>query len=34
MLIGVLGGPLGVLVGWGAGAMMGGAFDVDRRDVG
>jgi uncharacterized membrane protein len=30
MLIGVLGGPLGVLVGWGAGAMMGGAFDVDR----
>ena len=30
MLIGVLGGPLGVLLGWGAGAMMGGAFDVDR----
>ena len=30
MLIGVLGGPLGVLVGWGAGAMMGGAFDFDR----
>jgi uncharacterized membrane protein len=23
-------GPLGVLLGWGAGAMMGGAFDVDR----
>jgi uncharacterized membrane protein len=30
MLIGVLGGPVGVLVGWGAGAMMGGAFDIDR----
>jgi uncharacterized membrane protein len=30
MLIGVLGGPLGVLLGWGAGAMMGGAFDIDR----
>ena len=30
MLIGVLGGPVGVLLGWGAGAMMGGAFDVDR----
>ena len=30
MLIGVLGGPLGVLVGWGGGALMGGAFDVDR----
>ena len=27
---GVLGGPVGVLLGWGAGAMMGGAFDVDR----
>jgi uncharacterized membrane protein len=30
MLIGVLGGPVGVLLGWGAGAMMGVAFDVDR----
>ena len=30
MLIGVLGGPVGVLLGWGAGAVMGGAFDVDR----
>ena len=30
MLVGVLGGPVGVLIGWGAGAMMGGAFDVDR----
>ena len=30
MLIGVLGGPVGVLVGWGAGALMGGAFDLDH----
>ncbi len=30
MLIGVLGGPVGVLLGWGAGALMGGLFDVDR----
>ncbi len=30
MLIGVLGGPVGVLLGWGAGAMVGGAFDIDR----
>jgi uncharacterized membrane protein len=30
MLIGVLGGPVGVLVGWGAGALVGGAFDIDR----
>jgi uncharacterized membrane protein len=30
MLIGVLGGPVGVLVGWGAGALMGGAFDIAR----
>ena len=30
MLIGVLGGPVGILLGWGAGAMMGGAFDVER----
>ncbi len=30
MLIGVLGGPVGMLLGWGGGAMMGGAFDVDR----
>jgi uncharacterized membrane protein len=32
MLIGVLGGPVGVLVGWGAGALVGGAFDIDRLD--
>ena len=30
MLIGVLGGPVGILLGWGTGALMGGAFDVDR----
>jgi len=30
MLIGVLAGPLGVLVGWGSGALVGGAFDIDR----
>ena len=30
MLVGVLGGPVGLLLGWGAGAMMGGAFDIDR----
>ena len=30
MLIGVLGGPVGVLLGWGTGALMGGAFDADR----
>jgi uncharacterized membrane protein len=30
MLVGVLGGPVGVLLGWGTGALMGGAFDVDR----
>jgi uncharacterized membrane protein len=32
MLIGVLGGPVGVLVGWGAGALVGGAFDIDRTE--
>jgi uncharacterized membrane protein len=32
MLIGVLGGPVGVLVGWGSGALVGGAFDLDRLD--
>jgi uncharacterized membrane protein len=30
MLIGVLGGPVGLLLGWGSGAMIGGAFDIDR----
>ena len=33
MLIGVLGGPVGVLIGWGAGALMGGAFDLDRAET-
>jgi uncharacterized membrane protein len=33
MLIGVLGGPVGVLVGWGAGALMGGAFDIARIET-
>ena len=32
MLVGVLGGPVGVLVGWGAGALMGGLFDIDRAE--
>jgi uncharacterized membrane protein len=32
MLVGVLGGPVGVLVGWGAGALMGGIFDLDRAE--
>jgi uncharacterized membrane protein len=31
MLVGVLGGPVGLLLGWGAGALMGGTFDVDRE---
>ena len=30
MLVGVLGGPVGVLLGWGSGALIGGAFDLDR----
>jgi hypothetical protein len=30
MLAGVLGGPLGVLLGFGTGALVGGAFDLDR----
>ena len=32
MLIGVLGGPFGVLLGWGAGALSGAIFDVVRAD--
>jgi uncharacterized membrane protein len=32
MLIGVLGGPVGVLLGWGAGAAVGGSFDLDREE--
>ena len=33
MLIGVLGGPVGMLIGWGAGAAVGGIFDIDRVDT-
>jgi uncharacterized membrane protein len=32
MLIGILGGPVGVLVGWGSGALMGGVFDIVRAE--
>jgi uncharacterized membrane protein len=32
LLIGVLGGPVGLLLGWGAGALVGGSFDLDRAD--
>jgi uncharacterized membrane protein len=32
MLIGVLGGWVGILLGWGAGAAVGGMFDIDRTD--
>jgi len=33
MLIGVLGGPLGVLIGWGAGATLGGVFDIEHAET-
>jgi uncharacterized membrane protein len=33
MLIGVLGGPAGMVVGWSAGALMGGAVDIDRYET-
>ena len=33
MLLGVLGGPVGLLLGWGTGALMGGAFDLDRAET-
>jgi uncharacterized membrane protein len=32
MLVGVLGGPVGLLLGFGAGALVGGSFDLDRAD--
>jgi len=32
LLIGVLGGPVGLLLGWGAGAVVGGSFDLDREE--
>jgi uncharacterized membrane protein len=33
MLLGVLGGPVGLVLGWGTGALMGGAFDLDRAEA-
>ena len=30
MLVGILGGPLGMLLGWGSGALIGGVLDVGR----
>ena len=30
MFVGILGGPLGMLLGWGTGALIGGAVDVSR----
>lgn len=33
MLLGVIGGPVGVLLGWSTGALMGGAFDLDRAET-
>jgi uncharacterized membrane protein len=33
MLLGVLGGPVGLLLGWGTGALMLGAFDLDRAET-
>src|SRR5262249_27481493 len=32
LLIGVLGGPVGLLLGFGAGALVGGSFDLDRSE--
>lgn len=32
MLVGVLGGPVGILLGWGSGALIGGLFDLDRAN--
>jgi hypothetical protein len=32
MLVGVLGGPVGLLLGWGTGALIGGAVDVRRAE--
>src|SRR5262245_57372812 len=31
MLLGVLGGPVGLLLGWGTGALVGGILDVSRE---
>jgi uncharacterized membrane protein len=32
MIVGVLGGPVGLLLGFGAGALVGGSFDLDRAE--
>jgi uncharacterized membrane protein len=32
MFIGILAGPLGMLLGWGGGALIGGALDMDRME--
>ncbi|MGB3328413.1 MAG: hypothetical protein WBA46_05610 [Thermomicrobiales bacterium] len=34
MLIGIIGGPIGMLFGWAGGALVGGAIDVRRADRG
>ena len=34
MLVGVLGGPIGMLLGWGAGAATGALYDAERLDTG
>jgi uncharacterized membrane protein len=31
MMVGVLGGPVGLLLGWGTGALIGGIFDLKRE---
>ena len=33
MLVGVIGGPVGVLLGLGTGALVGGAVDIDRAET-
>ena len=33
MAVGILGGPLGMLLGWGAGSLIGGFADADRVDL-
>ena len=34
MLVGVLGGPIGMLLGWSVGAATGALYDADRLDTG
>jgi uncharacterized membrane protein len=33
MLIGIIGGPIGLLLGWGTGALVGGVFDAQRTST-